>query len=179
MSLIKLGSFLTEEQISENKYKYNKPIIKLATISCLIFALSSCIVMGFAVIYMKINTPQPIVSEEQYLKAQKQSLRINKDLALIKSIRKDFNVCKVVSLIGAAANTSDVNLTHISLNSNQFIMKGFAKDLDVANKFNDSLFFDDRYSKNLSNIQGTSSSKDIEFTTTVICPITEKKEIVK
>lgn len=172
---IRLGSFLTNEEVQKTKYEYNKPVIKLCCTALLVLTSASSIVMGGAVLYAKYNTPKPIISEEEYSVAYKQVNNITKSLAVIRDVRpNNLDTLDVISKINNAATLSEITITDIDISANKFVIKGLTRNIKDANKFSSVLDFDDSYTKSLSNISnnGGKSLMNMDFTVT----ITSKKE---
>lgn len=172
---IRLGSFLTNEEVKKTKYEYNKPLIKLCCMAIFTLTAASSAVMGAAVLYAKYNTPTPIVAEREYAAAQKQVTNITKSLAVIRDARpNNLDALDVVSKISSAAASSKITIIDIDITANKYVIKGVTQNIKDANEFSSALDFDKSYTKSLSNISNNSGEMNMDFTVT-ITPTKEQK----
>lgn len=180
MPQINSGSYLTREEINENKYKFNQPLIRLCCMSLLVLACSSCAVMCLAVGYAKYNKPKPIVATAEYQKAQKQAARLNKRLAVLRETRpNNLNVCNIVNVIANAATSVNVKINDISVDAKKFIIKGTAQNVEQANKFADTLNLGQEYQKTVNDIKASGTESDLSFSVTVLPKLTANPPTTK
>lgn len=159
------GSFLTEKQKNEAKYRFNKPVIRLCCIGFLCFTLGSIAALGVAMFHAVYTAPHAIVPAVAYSRAQTTSNRVTKSLSVIKEAHpQNIDVCKTMSYFseGVARSNGDVSIKDISISPKTYTIKCIGKDIAAANEFLKDLPFEtNKYTKQLTDIKTSREFADM------------------
>lgn len=168
---IRLGTFLTEHEINQAKYHFNKPLIKLTAAAFMVFSVSLAASMGAAATYAHICKPSPVVSESEYKQAQALAASVTKHIATLKEAHpKDIDVCNVVYILSTAAKAQNIAITDVSIAPGSFTIKGQSPDIKKAHSYD----FGSKYTKQIKDISGKDDRiQGIAFTIS----INEKKTV--
>lgn len=157
MLLPSYGSFLTESQKNEAKYRFNKPLIRLCCVGFLCFSLGGIAALGVAMFHAVYTAPHAIVPAVAYSRAQTTSNRVTKSLAVIKEAHpQNIDVCKTMSYFseGIARSNGNVSINDINISPKNYTIKCIGKDIAVANEFlKDLPFENNKYDKQLTDIK--------------------------
>ena len=157
MLLPSYGSFLTESQKNEAKYRFNKPLIRLCCVGFLCFSLGGIAALGVAMFHAVYTAPHAIVPAVAYSRAQTTSNRVTKSLSVIKEAHpQNIDVCKTMSYFseGVTRSNGNVSIKDISISPKTYTIKCIGKDIAAANEFLKDLPFEtDKYEKQLTDIK--------------------------
>ena len=177
MQFVDYGSFLTKEKKNQAVYEHSKPLFKLAFLAFLAFSLGSFLAMGASYAYVFHTKPVPVVSVEEYNKAHKLSLNVNKAIAVVKNARpKGIDAVEAVGIIADAASSLNgkVFLVDISITPEDYFIKGTASDIKYCDAYLKALNFSAvKFTKELSDVKaaepkkGEASSSKVDFTVKV------------
>lgn len=165
MLLPSYGSFLTESQKNEAKYRFNKPLIRLCCVGFLCFSLGGIAALGVAMFHAVYTAPHAIVPAVAYSRAQTTSNRVTKSLSVIKEAHpQNIDVCKTMSYFseGVARSNGNVSIKDISISPKTYTIKCIGKDIAAANEFLKDLPFEtNKYEKQLTDIKTSREFSDL------------------
>lgn len=172
---IRLGTFLTEHEINQAKYHFNKPLIKLTAAAFMVFSVSLAACMGAAAAYAHISKPSPIVSDTEYKQAQALAARVTKHIATLKEAHpKDIDVCNIVYILSTASKEQNIAITDVRIAPGSFTIKGQSPDIKKTHSYLQALDFGSKYTKQIKDISGKDDRiQGVEFTIS----IDEKKSV--
>ena len=165
MLLPSYGSFLTESQKNEAKYRFNKPLIRLCCVGFLCFSLGGIAALGVAMFHAVYTAPHAIVPAVAYSRAQTTSNRVTKSLSVIKEAHpQNIDVCKTISYFseGVVRSNGNVSIKDITVSPKTYTIKCIGKDIAAANEFlNDLPFESNKFNKQLTDIKTSREFSDV------------------